>query len=92
MIKSVTTVCYEVFHEVRRAANSLGRSKKIMVNVHPQVADTLLDEVPNEFVGDAGPDYINCSSAFFVVEQSMVVSVQNVLKEFVNIILVHDVL
>lgn len=43
-IKSTTTVCYEVFHEVRRAANSLGRFKKIMVNVHPQVADMLLDE------------------------------------------------
>lgn len=43
-IKSVTTICYEVFRETQRVAYSLGRTKKIMVNVHPKVADMLLDE------------------------------------------------
>ncbi len=43
-VKSATTVCYEVFREIKRVANSFRRSNKIMVNIHPRVADMILEE------------------------------------------------
>lgn len=43
-IKSATTICYEVFREIQRVVNSSPQARKIMVNVHPSVADKLLDE------------------------------------------------
>jgi ribonuclease G len=42
-IKSATTVCYEVFREIRRLAHMASESK-IMVTVNPEVADLLYDE------------------------------------------------
>lgn len=43
-IKSATTICYEVFREIQRVINSTPHTRKIIVNVHPSVADKLLDE------------------------------------------------
>lgn len=43
-IKSVSTVCYEVLREIRRAMGSVEKRKKILVTVHPAVADLLLNE------------------------------------------------
>lgn len=44
-IKSFETVCYEVFDGVRRVVeNGNFNKKKILINVHPQVADLLLGE------------------------------------------------
>jgi len=40
--KSPTTVCYEIFREVRRVATS-PRYKKVMIGVHPAVAALLSD-------------------------------------------------
>ena len=43
MIKSITTICYEIFREITRLALT-DPGKKIMVSVHPDVADMLYDE------------------------------------------------
>jgi ribonuclease G len=44
-IKSATTICYEIFREIKRLANDpLTRGRKFIVTVHPQVADLLLNE------------------------------------------------
>lgn len=42
-IKSPTTVCYEIFREIRRLGLS-PKEKKIVINVHPTVANLLFDE------------------------------------------------
>jgi ribonuclease G len=42
-IKSATTVCYEIFREIRRAGASR-EDAKILVAVHPAVANLLFDE------------------------------------------------
>ena len=42
-IKSATTVCYEIFREIRRAGAASEESKMI-VTVHPNVANLLYDE------------------------------------------------
>jgi ribonuclease G len=42
-VKSKTTVCQEIFRELRREMLDL-RGSKIMLTVHPQVADLLYDE------------------------------------------------
>lgn len=42
-IKSPITICYEIFNEIRRKS-SLMSEKKVMVEVHPAVADLLYDE------------------------------------------------
>lgn len=42
-IKSPTTICYEIFNEIRRIP-STPLEKKVMVEVHPAVADLLYDE------------------------------------------------
>ncbi len=44
VIKSTTTVCYEIFRELRRVSNREGPAEKILVNAHPAVADLLLEE------------------------------------------------
>ena len=41
--KSATTICYEIFREIRRSAAS-STSSKIMVTVNPAVANLLYDE------------------------------------------------
>lgn len=41
--KSPTTVCYEIFRELRRLGSST-REKKVIVLVHPMVANMLYDE------------------------------------------------
>lgn len=42
-IKSAKTICYEVFNGIQRAVDSGHANKdKILINVHPQVADLLL--------------------------------------------------
>jgi ribonuclease G len=41
--KSPTTVCYEIFREIRRIGSS-PRDKKIIIGVHPTVANLLYDE------------------------------------------------
>ncbi len=43
-IKSPTTVCYEVLHEIRRLKAREPGKPKLTVNVHPSVADLLFDE------------------------------------------------
>lgn len=44
-IKSSKTICYEVFDKIQRAVeNGNSNKKKILINVHPQVADLLLGE------------------------------------------------
>ncbi len=42
-IKSATTVCYEIFREIRRAGASREESK-VLIAVHPTVANLLFDE------------------------------------------------
>ncbi|MCL2760701.1 MAG: Rne/Rng family ribonuclease [Desulfuromonadales bacterium] len=42
-IKSKTTVCYEIFRELRREMRDI-RGTKVTLTVHPQVADLLYDE------------------------------------------------
>lgn len=42
-VKSKTTVCHEIFRELRREMLDI-RGSKIMLTVHPQVADLLYDE------------------------------------------------
>ena len=41
--KSPTTVCYEIFREIRRLGLS-PREKKMIIGVHPNVANLLYDE------------------------------------------------
>jgi ribonuclease G len=43
-IKSEATICYEILREIRRAASTSQRRRKILVQVHPVVADVLLAE------------------------------------------------
>lgn len=43
-IKSAATICYEILREIRRAANTSQRRRKIIVQLHPVVADILLEE------------------------------------------------
>jgi ribonuclease G len=43
LIKSKTTVCYEIFREIERTASGLG-GHNIMVEVNPEVADLLYEE------------------------------------------------
>ncbi|GFE57291.1 Rne/Rng family ribonuclease [Geobacter sp. AOG1] len=42
-VKSKTTVCHEIFRELRREMLDI-RGTKVMLTVHPQVADLLYDE------------------------------------------------
>ncbi|MDO8494581.1 MAG: Rne/Rng family ribonuclease [Deltaproteobacteria bacterium] len=42
-LKSPTTICYEVFREMRREASEIN-GKQIVVSLHPQVAGVLYDE------------------------------------------------
>jgi len=42
-IKSATTICYEIFREIRRIGSSREESK-VIVSVHPTVANLLFDE------------------------------------------------
>lgn len=42
-IKSPTTICYEIFHEIRKKP-SMPLDKRVMVEVHPAIADLLYDE------------------------------------------------
>ncbi|UCD85589.1 MAG: Rne/Rng family ribonuclease [Deltaproteobacteria bacterium] len=42
-LKSKTTLCYEIFQEIRREAPRM-KSERIFVNVHPDIADLLYDE------------------------------------------------
>jgi ribonuclease G len=42
-VKSKTTICHEIFRELRREMYDL-RGTKVMLTVHPQVADLLYDE------------------------------------------------
>ncbi len=42
-IKSSTTICYEIFNEIRKKP-SMPLDKKVMVEVHPAIADLLYDE------------------------------------------------
>ena len=43
IVKSATTVCYEVFREIRRRRRA-GPGSSVTVSVHPDVADLLFDE------------------------------------------------
>jgi ribonuclease G len=43
LIKSKTTVCYEIFREIERTASRLG-GNTIMVEVNPDIADLLYEE------------------------------------------------
>jgi ribonuclease G len=43
LIKSKTTVCYEVFREIERSSSALG-GHSILVEVNPEVADLLYEE------------------------------------------------
>jgi ribonuclease G len=43
-IKSSTTICYEILREIRRAATTFEKRRKIMVRLHPVVADLLLED------------------------------------------------
>ena len=43
-IKSSTTICYEILREIRRAAAAFEKRRKIMVRLHPVVADLLLED------------------------------------------------
>ncbi|MBI5199185.1 MAG: Rne/Rng family ribonuclease [Nitrospirae bacterium] len=46
-IKSPLTICYEIFNEIRRNYNT-SLEKKVIVEVHPAVADLLYDEERQE--------------------------------------------
>jgi ribonuclease G len=46
VVKSKTTVCYEIFRELQRESVS-NLAKKICVLVHPDVADLLLEDEKN---------------------------------------------
>lgn len=54
-IKSATTVCFEIFREIKRIAHS-SKEKKIMVSVNPEVADLLYDE-QRQAVDDIEQEY-----------------------------------
>jgi ribonuclease G len=43
-IKSATTICYEILRDIRRAGNASPKRRKIMVTLHPLVADLLFTE------------------------------------------------
>ena len=43
-IKSAATICYEILREIRRAADNSEKRRKILVRLHPVVADLLLEE------------------------------------------------
>ncbi len=43
-IKSAATICYEILRELRRAAATSEKRRKILVRLHPVVADLLLEE------------------------------------------------
>jgi len=43
-IKSAATICYEILREIRRAATTSEKRRKILVRLHPVVADLLLEE------------------------------------------------
>src|ERR671925_64482 len=43
-IKSAATICYEILREIRRAAATSPKRRKILVRLHPIVADLLLEE------------------------------------------------
>jgi len=43
-IKSATSLCYEILREIRRASEASPRRRKIMVRLHPLVADILFEE------------------------------------------------
>jgi ribonuclease G len=43
-IKSAATICYEILRETRRAAATSQKRRKILVRLHPIVADLLLEE------------------------------------------------
>jgi ribonuclease G len=43
-IKSAATICYEILRELGRAATTSQKRRKIMVRLHPVVADLLLEE------------------------------------------------
>ena len=43
LIKSKTTVCYDIFREIERSSSELG-SHSIMVEVNPEIADLLYEE------------------------------------------------
>jgi ribonuclease G len=43
-IKSAATICYEILREIRRAATTSQKRRKIMIRLHPVVADLLLEE------------------------------------------------
>ncbi len=42
-VKSKTTICHEIFRELRREMLDI-RGTKVLLTVHPQVADLLYDE------------------------------------------------
>jgi ribonuclease G len=42
-IKSPTTVCYEIFMELRRIAQT-NKNSKILITANPQVADLIYDD------------------------------------------------
>jgi ribonuclease G len=44
IIKSTTTVCYEILREIRRVHTHDPKSTKLKVNAHPSVADMLLED------------------------------------------------
>ncbi len=44
IIKSTTTVCYEILRELRRVHTHDSRSRKLKVNAHPAVVDLLLED------------------------------------------------
>jgi len=43
MIKSKTTVCYEIFREIERTSTELG-GHNILVEANPEIADLLYEE------------------------------------------------
>ena len=53
-VKSKTTVCHEIFRELRREMLDI-RGTKVMLTVHPQVADLLYDE-ERRGLGGAGEE------------------------------------
>jgi ribonuclease G len=43
LVKSKTTICYEIFREIERSSSELG-GHNIMVEVNPDLADLLYEE------------------------------------------------
>ncbi len=41
MVKSVTTTCFNIYHEVERMKNNLDGGSEVMIRVHPEVAKAL---------------------------------------------------